>query len=292
MEDIKSLKIGIIGAGALGGSIALALNSFGYEIPIICSRSRSSADYLSSKLKDSKSANSYQEISDECSVVFITTPDKNIKEISDLILWKSNQIVIHCSGVSDLDVLSNPEKNGASIGSMHPLYPFSDMDLGSKNLKDVTFGIDGDDQAIRYIKKILADLESIPIEINSDFRALYHLSGVMAGNLLLGLGSAISDIWEKIGLDRSIGSKSLIPMMINSCENILKLGIPNSMAGPFVRGDAQTIKMHLEALKKDHSELLPLYIELAKTSIKYSNEKVGLEQTQSEEVLKLLELYS
>ncbi|MFL2768017.1 MAG: Rossmann-like and DUF2520 domain-containing protein [Dehalococcoidia bacterium] len=292
MEDIKSLKIGIIGAGALGGSIALALNSLGYEIPIICSRSRSSADYLSSKLKDSKSANSYQEISDKCNVIFITTPDKNIKEISDLILWKSNQIVIHCSGVSDLNVLSNSKKNGASIGSMHPLYPFSDMDLGSKNLKDVTFGIDGDDQAIVYIKKILADLESIPIEINSDFRALYHLSGVMAGNLLLGLGSAISDIWEKIGLDRSIGSKSLIPMMINSCENILKLGIPNSMAGPYVRGDAQTIKMHLDALKKDHSELLPLYIELAKTSIKYSNEKVGLEQTQSEEILKLLELYS
>ena len=106
----------------------------------------------------------------------------------------------------------------------------------------------------------------------------------MAGNLLLGLGSAISDIWEKIGLDRSIGSKSLIPMMINSCENILKLGIPNSMAGPYVRGDVQTIKMHLEALKKNHSELLPLYVELAKTSIKYSNEKVGPEQTQAEEV--------
>jgi len=128
-----------------------------------------------------------------------------------------------------------------------------------------------------------------------------YLSGAMRNpsaaqkqfpNLLLGLGSAISDIWEKIGLDRSIGSKSLIPMMINSCENILKLGIPNSMAGPYVRGDVQTIKMHLEALKKNHSELLPLYVELAKTSIKYSNEKVGPEQTQAEEVLKLLELYS
>ena len=36
----------------------------------------------------------------------------------------------------------------------------------------------------------------------------------MAGNLLLGLGSAISDIWEKIGLDKSTGSEALIPMMI------------------------------------------------------------------------------
>ena len=118
MEDVKSLKIGIIGAGALGGSIALALSSLGYEIPLIFSRSQSSADYLSSKLKGSKSANSYQDISDECSVIFITTPDKNIKEISDLILWKSNQIVIHCSGVSDLNVLLSL-KNSLGICSLN-----------------------------------------------------------------------------------------------------------------------------------------------------------------------------
>ena len=144
---------------------------------------------------------------------------------------------------------------------MHPLYPFSDMDLGSKNLKDVTFGIDGDSKSLEFINVILSDLDCKPIKVNSDFRALYHLSGVMAGNLLLGLGSAISDIWEKIGLDKSTGSEALIPMMINSCENILKLGIPDSMAGPFVRGDVKTIKMHLEALKSSHPDILPLYIE-------------------------------
>ena len=133
MKDIKSSKIGIIGAGALGGSLAIALNSLGYQVPVIFSRSINSANYLSSKLNSSKSAISYQEVSDKCDVIFITTPDKNIKEISDLIVWKSDQIILHCSGVSDLDVLNNPKKIGASVGSMHPLYPFSDMNLGSKN---------------------------------------------------------------------------------------------------------------------------------------------------------------
>ena len=88
---MKSSKIGIIGAGALGGSLAIALNSLGYQVPVIFSRSINSANYLSSKLNSSKSAISYQEVSDKCDVIFITTPDKNIKEISDLILWKSAQ---------------------------------------------------------------------------------------------------------------------------------------------------------------------------------------------------------
>ena len=50
MKDIKSSKIGIIGAGALGGSLAIALNSLGYQVPVIFSRSINSANYLSSKL--------------------------------------------------------------------------------------------------------------------------------------------------------------------------------------------------------------------------------------------------
>ena len=292
MQDFKSLKIGVIGAGSLGGAISIALDSLGYTFSKIYSRTTQSTNNLSSKLTGASSANNYQEVARNSDVIFITTPDKNIKEITDSVDWTNNQIIIHCSGVSSLDVLSKAKENGAFVGSMHPLYPFSDMDLGSKNLKNVTFGIDGDLQTKKYIKKLLSDLQSHPIEINSDFRSLYHLSGVMAGNLLLGLASAISDIWSEIGLDRKSGAQSLIPMMINSCENILKLGIPQSMAGPYVRGDIDTIKTHLKALKDTNSEILPLYIELAKVSLKYGDEKVGAEQTQSTEILKILDSYT
>ena len=292
MKNYKKIRIGFIGAGALGGSIAIALDSLGYNIYKIYSRSATSSEHLVSKLTNSTIANNYQEMSDECDAIFITTPDKSIKEISELLVWRENQIVIHCSGVTDLSVFAKPQQEGAFAGSMHPLYPFSDMDLGSKNLKDVTFGIDGDSKSLEFINVILSDLDCKPIKVNSDFRALYHLSGVMAGNLLLGLGSAISDIWEKIGLDKSTGSEALIPMMINSCENILKLGIPDSMAGPFVRGDVKTIKMHLEALKSSHPDILPLYIELARTSMRYSIAKVGEEQSQSKQIFDLLNNYS
>ena len=234
MQEFKSYRIGIVGAGALGGALAIALNKKGFCITKIFSRSESSIRKLCSRLDDASLSKSVQEVSDNADIIFITTTDNAIKLSVESASWVKGQIVIHCSGVSGLDVLSKAKIDGASVGSMHPLQPFSDMDLGSKNLNNITFGIDGDKFAMDIISQLVNILDAISIRIDPRFRALYHLSGVMAGNLLLGMASSIADIWQKIGLSREDGAKALIPMMIQSCKNIIELGIPQSMAGPYV----------------------------------------------------------
>ena len=292
MQELKSYRIGIVGAGALGGALAIALNKKGFCIIKIFSRSESSIRKLCSRLDDASLAKSVQEVSDNADIIFITTTDNAIKLSVESASWVKGQIVIHCSGVSGLDVLSKAKIDGASVGSMHPLQPFSDMDLGSKNLNNITFGIDGDKFAMDIISQLVNILDAISIRIDPRFRALYHLSGVMAGNLLLGMASSIADIWQKIGLSREDGAKALIPMMIQSCKNIIELGIPQSMAGPYVRGDYDTVKMHLESLHKSHPDILPMYVELAKISLKYADEKVGGTISQSKKILELLDEYN
>ena len=292
MQELKSYRIGIVGAGALGGALAIALNKKGFCIIKIFSRSESSIRKLCSRLDDASLAKSVQEVSDNADIIFITTTDNAIKLSVESASWVKGQIVIHCSGVSGLDVLSKAKIDGASVGSMHPLQPFSDMDLGSKNLNNITFGIDGDKFAMDIISQLVNILDAISIRIDPRFRALYHLSGVMAGNLLLGMASSIADIWQKIGLSREDGAKALIPMMIQSCKNIIELGIPQSMAGPYVRGDYDTVKMHLESLQKSHPDILPMYVELAKISLKYADEKVGGTISQSKKILELLDEYN
>jgi len=292
LQELKSYRIGIVGAGALGGALAIALNKKGFCIIKIFSRSESSIRKLCSRLDDASLAKSVQEVSDNADIIFITTTDNAIKLSVESASWVKGQIVIHCSGVSGLDVLSKAKIDGASVGSMHPLQPFSDMDLGSKNLNNITFGIDGDKFAMDIISQLVNILDAISIRIDPRFRALYHLSGVMAGNLLLGMASSIADIWQKIGLSREDGAKALIPMMIQSCKNIIELGIPQSMAGPYVRGDYDTVKMHLESLQKSHPDILPMYVELAKISLKYADEKVGGTISQSKKILELLDEYN
>ena len=292
MQDVNSYRIGIVGAGALGGAVAIALNKKGFTVTKIFSRSESSIKKLCSRIDGSSLSKSVQEVSDNTDIIFITTSDNAIQTSAESSSWQTGQIVIHCSGVSGLEVLDKAKSDGASIGSMHPLQPFSDMDLGSKNLNNITFGIDGDKIALDIISKLVKILDAISIRIDPRFRALYHLSGVMAGNLLLGMASSIADIWQNIGLSREDGAKALIPMMIQSCKNIIELGIPQSMAGPYVRGDYDTVKMHLDSLQKSHPDILPMYVELAKISLKYADEKVGGAISQSKKILELLDEYN
>ena len=292
MQEFKSYKIGIVGAGALGGALAIALNKKGFCITKIFSRSKASIMKLCSRLDDASLSKSVQEVSDNADIIFITTTDNVIKSSVESASWEKGQIVIHCSGVSGLDVLSKAKNDGASVGSMHPLQPFSDMDSGSKNLDNITFGIDGDEFALHIISKLVNNLDAITMKIDPKYRALYHLSGVMAGNLLLGMASSVVDIWQKIGLSREEGAKALIPMMIQSCKNIVELGIPQSMAGPYVRGDYDTVKMHLDTLRKSYPDILPLYVELARISLKYGDEKVGETVSQSKKMFELLDEYN
>jgi len=292
LQDVKSYRIGIVGAGALGGALAIALNKKGFSVTKIFSRSESSIKKLCSRIDGSSFSKSVQEVSDNADIIFITTTDNAIKSSVESAAWGKDQIVIHCSGVSGLDVMSKAKSDGASVGSMHPLQPFSDMDLGSENLNNITFGIDGDKIALEIIGKLVKILDAISIRIDPEFRALYHLSGVMAGNLLLGMASSVADIWQKIGLSREDGVQALIPMMIQSCKNILELGIPQSMAGPYVRGDYDTVEMHLESLQKSHPDILPMYVEIAKISLKYADEKVGETISQSKKILELLDEYN
>ena len=292
LQEFKSYRIGIVGAGALGGALAIALNKKYFCITKIFSRNKASIIKLCSRLDDASLSTSVQEVSDNADIIFITTTDNAIKSSVESASWKKGQIVIHCSGVSGLGVLSRAKNDGTSVGSMHPLQPFSDMDSGSNNLDNITFGIDGDEFALNIISKLVNNLDAISIKIDPKYRALYHLSGVMAGNLLLGMASSIADIWQKIGLSREEGAKALIPMMIQSCKNIIELGIPQSMAGPYVRGDYDTVKMHLDTLRKSYPAILPMYVELARISLKYGDEKVGETVSQSKKMFKLLDEYN
>ena len=162
MQDVKSYRIGIVGAGALGGALAIALYKKGFSVTKIFSRSESSIIKLCSRIDGSSLSKSVQEVSDNADIIFITTTDNAIKLSVESAAWKKDQIVIHCSGVSGLGIMSKAKNDGASVGSMHPLQPFSDMDLGSKNLNNITFGIDGDKIALNIISKLPIKVPSLP----------------------------------------------------------------------------------------------------------------------------------
>ena len=79
----RNSKIGIIGSGFVGGSLAVALSRVGYNVIAASSRRFVSAETLAQRIEGCKAFVSSQEVIDVSDVVFLTTPDDLIKSISE-----------------------------------------------------------------------------------------------------------------------------------------------------------------------------------------------------------------
>ena len=84
--------------------------------------------------------------------------------------------------------------------------------------------------------------------------------------------------------------EALTPMISQVAVNLQTSGIPQGIAGPYVRGDVGTIESHLEALVKYSPNLLPLYCELALAGLPYAQMN-GLNKTNHLNIKELLETY-
>ena len=285
----RKSEIGFIGAGVVGGSLAIGLSSHGYRVVAAASRSFSSAQTLAERIPGCEPHRSGQEVADIADVVFITTPDDAIEVVASAISWRPGRAAVHCSGAASLDVLEHPAQQGAVPGAFHPLQAFSSLENGAKSLPGATFGIEGNDQMRAFLSEMALAIGGNPIFLKSEDKPLYHLTGVMMGNLLTALAATAAQLWENLGLTRAEGVNALAPMMRQVSANLESMGVPGAVAGPFARGDIGTVRKHLHALQTRAPEVLPLYCELALAALPFGLEKQRLTPERADEIRELVE---
>jgi predicted short-subunit dehydrogenase-like oxidoreductase (DUF2520 family) len=94
--------IGFIGAGAVGGTLAVALGQAGYRVVAVASRTLASAHGLAQCLVGCTAYASPQQVVDTCELVFISTPDDAIGPVASALTWRGGQGVVHCLPPGDL----------------------------------------------------------------------------------------------------------------------------------------------------------------------------------------------
>ena len=104
--------IGFIGAGAVGGTLAVALGQAGYRVVAVASRTFASAHRLAQRLVGCTAYAAPQQVVDACELVFISTPDDAIGQVAAGLTWRAGQRVVHCSGATSLDVFAVPLAQG------------------------------------------------------------------------------------------------------------------------------------------------------------------------------------
>ena len=285
---ILSPKIGIIGTGRVGSSFATATYPDG-EIVAASSRRPEHRAWLSSQLPNIAIVNEASNVAELADIVFITTSDAAIKPVCDSIPWQPHHNVIHCSGALTLSVLESAANAGASVAGFHPLQTFPGY-ANPDRLSNISYAIDCDDKALTAWLRSFADAhDSNTFTIRGETaHAAYHASAVLACGLLAGLVGISAELWQHADIDRDQALKLLAPILKSTVEAIADDGLPEAISGPYVRGDLETIRKHLEITSDVNPDTSRAYAALALAQLHIANEKGNLDEVTLSSIKRLL----
>jgi predicted short-subunit dehydrogenase-like oxidoreductase (DUF2520 family) len=282
------LKIGIIGAGTVGSALAAGLTDSGYCIAAVSSRTVASAEKLARTIPGCQAVSTSQQVADAADIVFITTPDTVIPQISSAVQWHQGQSVVHCSGADSTAILESARQTGAQTGVFHPLQSFAGVKQALANLPGSTIAIEATEPLLTTLKEMAEKLNCRWIELKAEDKVVYHAAAVIASNYLVTLVKLADDLWETFGIPREQATQALLPLIKGTINNIETAGIPQALTGPIARGDTETVKKHIAALQKEAPDALSAYCELGLQTIPIAQAKGKINEEKATELRAVL----
>jgi predicted short-subunit dehydrogenase-like oxidoreductase (DUF2520 family) len=161
--------------------------------------------------------------------------------------------VCHVSGATTLDALAPHERRF----SLHPLMTFQ-QGLGGRQLDGAFGALTGETAQALAAGFRLADLLGLrPFELADRDRPLYHAAATTAASFLVTLHDAAAAMAEAAGAP----AEALHPLMRRVMDNGF---VPT---GPHVRGDLDTVTLHLSVIGERLPSLLALYRALSHAAL-------------------------
>jgi predicted short-subunit dehydrogenase-like oxidoreductase (DUF2520 family) len=287
------MKIGIIGAGKLGSSWAIALSKLkGFKISGVFSKStenqQSLCDFLNICYENTLSA-----VVDNSELIFITVPDSKIESIAEQIsilpIKFDKKYFIHCSGAKTSDILCKIEEFGGITATLHPIQTFSDRETGWTGLNKIYFGFEGKQSAENICIQIVTALNSEMITISKKNKPLYHAAACVLSNYISTLAYIGSDLFEMAEIDPQIGIKAFQPLMKRTLENIFEKSPLESLTGPISRGDWEVVKGHIHEIETNSKDLSIIYKTLGLKTLEIALIKNNLSDYNEEKMRELLQ---
>jgi predicted short-subunit dehydrogenase-like oxidoreductase (DUF2520 family) len=129
-------------------------------------------------------------------------------------------------------------------------------------LKGVSFAVEADAASSRVLNQLVRRFGGRPFAIKAASKALYHAVGVLSSPLLVSHLAAAHEAAARAGFSPRQARRLIEPIARATLDNFFHNGPAKSFSGPIARGDAQTIRLHLQALKF-HPMLASVYRSLA-----------------------------
>jgi predicted short-subunit dehydrogenase-like oxidoreductase (DUF2520 family) len=271
--------VAIIGPGRLGQALGRLLADAGVPIGFVAARrigaARQAVRFIGQGtplgLTDSRLL--------DASNFLLTTSDSAIAKVAAAVsqLGKSRgawngKIVLHACGSLPASVLEPFKLRGAAIGSLHPYQTVPNPVAGVGSLPGCYWAVDGDRRAQIVARRWVKALRGVAFSIRPEDKTLYHLSAFIVCPAVVTLMAQAADLLKKAGVPAKISRPMLRQFVSETARNFADLGGRRALTGPAVRGDWETIRRHLAALKKSAPEFEPVYQSLLKAMLRLANQ--------------------
>jgi predicted short-subunit dehydrogenase-like oxidoreductase (DUF2520 family) len=216
-------------------------------------------------------------------ILFLAVPDGAVPEVAARVaaMAPPRQLaVVHLSGALGLDALE--ALRGNPRGSFHPLQSFP-IPRPPSAFREITIAIDATAPALRRrLASVARSLGARPKYVPDSERVRYHAAAVFASNFVNAAFAEGVRLLESLGWSEKESVAALLPLLDGAVANIHSRGPVGALTGPIRRGDADTVRRHLEAVDNpDLYRMLGLVaLEIAK--------KAGLDAAAAERTRRAL----
>lgn len=243
------MKVALVGAGNVGTAVSWLLAQKDHDVVAVASRNPESAAAASRRLGADVHA-----IEDLPAVdlVLVGTSDAAIEEVSAAIASRVAQgaLVCHFAGSLGPSVMRAVTKEGAKACATHPVQACPTIDAAIARIPGSAWGVtcsDADAEE-RIVGLIERDLDGLPVRVREQDRSIWHAAAVATSNGIAALLATGESILSDIDVDDPVSV--LLPLAEGTLQNAREGGGGAAiLTGPVVRGEKETVRRHVAALR-------------------------------------------
>ena len=242
------LAVGTIGAGRVGAVLTAALARAGHHPRAIAAVSRASLRRAETLVPEA-SVLPPDEVAAGADLLLLCVPDDVLADLAAGLagagVVRPGTLVAHTSGAHGFRVLDPLTTAGALPLAIHPVMTFTGTEVDLQRLAGACFGVTAPDEIRLAAEALVIEMGAEPVWIDEDMRALYHAALAFGANHLVTLVNQSGDLLRTAGVEAP--GRMLGPLLGAALDNSLRHG-DAAMTGPVSRGDAGTVRAHLDVL--------------------------------------------
>ncbi len=258
------LDVGVVGCGRVGSVLGAALARAGHRVVATSAVSAASRDRAADLLPGVPVVEVAQVLA-AADLVLLTVPDDALAALVDGLVRtggvRQGTLLAHTSGAHGLAVLEPALRAGAMPLALHPVLPFAGTRIDLERLLGTSFGVTAPDALRPVAEALVVEMGGEPVWLTEQQRPLWHAALAHGANHLTTLVASAADLLRAAGVDQP--GLVLAPLLGAALDGALREG-DAALTGPVSRGDAGTVRAHLQVLAELAPEVLPSYVAMAR----------------------------